>query len=887
MCEVLATRRDLVLWVETSSTPLQVTFAGQRVPARAEDVDGGTRLRLALPTPEAGAPSSSSELAVTAQIEGSRAEYRLRVEQVEEDAVLARVKDLRKRDRLKEAEEAMRPVETFAEPLRGRARSLGARLALASGRVEQATEELQRAMRTHRADGRASDEALDGMALAHTLLLHGRRTPEARGVLEQISPALEHWDEGRAQIGYYRSLVARDSGDLRDALRELRSTDRLGERLGLDASRRLSRVSSARLLQAVGDHEQASALLRALEAELQADVPACERATLMTVRGWSELLLWSASPPLPHGAAAAAGSSPSSGALSGEALLRYLDSTLTLWLAGCPRPADVANMRTNIALAALEAGDLARASREVREVREAGTIPAFVSEWLLDIEARIALRRGEPRRALALYAELAARGAKERSPEVRWRAVVGRGLALGAARDDASAEGALREAEALLDEQSAHVPLNEGRARFLAYRDQSVRLLVDLLLRRKDAAGALAAIRRARTRALRAAQRIDLVAALGPEARRRWEVAISSYLNEREVIEAEWAKDWSVPADRLSAARKARKAREDRARAALDDALSELAEGRPALAEQTPLAPGDLLLAFQISGDGARLHVVAQASGTIRAFDVAPISPGASEDELSEALLAPLAAELAISRKVRILTYGPLDAIDLHALPWRGQPLLAHVAVEYPADLPTPGASPRPDTTRRPRALVVGDTREDLPRSREESRAVLEALKPAWDTLRLEGKAATRPSVVSALRGTALFHYAGHASFDSGQSWDSALQLAEGSHLRTGDVLALPSVPSIVMLSACETGKSEPTRVAQLSLAHAFIAAGAELVIASSRPVEDHLAAALVARTYREATPGWDIGQSFRAALLDVARTMPRTQWRAYRLITR
>jgi CHAT domain-containing protein len=96
-----------------------------------------------------------------------------------------------------------------------------------------------------------------------------------------------------------------------------------------------------------------------------------------------------------------------------------------------------------------------------------------------------------------------------------------------------------------------------------------------------------------------------------------------------------------------------------------------------------------------------------------------------------------------------------------------------------------------------------------------------------------------------------LFHYAGHGRRAGLEGFESALRLAEATRLYVGDILSLARAPARVVLSACE-GARTPDQDGGLSIAHAFVAAGASAVIAATRPVEDEAAHALIAALYRQ-----------------------------------
>ncbi len=891
VCELDAAHRELVLWIDAApDTAVEIRSNGAPLlPTSMRDGAGGKTVVVVV-------PSGAGDLTASVSREGTRRERRLSLEDVAPEDTLVRVRALRKEGKLDEAAAVMPAWSTFPEPHRARARSLAARLALAGGRVDDAIVELRAAMAMHRAEGRLSDEVLDAMALAHTLLTHGRRIAEAREVLDGVAPALLEWDEGRAQIGYYRALVSRDAGDIRGALRELRESQRASERLGLATFARTISEASARLFQMSGEHERALAVHRALEGQHDERTPPCERARVSANVLWSELAMrgatLSAVPSMVRPTSAPKEALRSIGGAAarpngvGESLdFATRSASLERALGTCTGPVETANGRTNLALAALVVGDVSRAEAEVRAARAAGPPPAFVAEWLLDIEARIALARGDTRGALARYDELAARAEAARSPEAVWRAALGRGVALETAKDDAGAEKAYRAAEGMLEDQSAQVPLNDGRAGFLAERDRSARHLADMLLRRGDVRGAWDVVRRARSRALRSTQRLDHVAALAPDLRHRWEQAMARYAVERDALEKASVEAWSVPADQLETFSTAQRAREDRARAALDDAFAAIGEAQPRLAEVPEPVAGDLELAFQPSADGRRLHILARTAARARVVTVDALPSGASDDQLAEVLLGAFDLEIEQAKRIRVFDYGPLAAVDLHALPWRQAPLLAHAPVEYPTDIGARVLAAATPAGER-RALVVFDTRGDLPQSRAEAEAVRGALADAWETRSLQGSAATRSAVSDAMGGVTLFHFASHASFDGAEVWDSALALADGGLLRAGDVLALQRTPELVVLSGCDTGKAGASRVADMSVARAFIARGSRLVVATSRPVEDELAATLLAKAYAGASSNWDLAESLRSAQLEASRSAPASDWRAYRIIT-
>jgi CHAT domain-containing protein len=134
--------------------------------------------------------------------------------------------------------------------------------------------------------------------------------------------------------------------------------------------------------------------------------------------------------------------------------------------------------------------------------------------------------------------------------------------------------------------------------------------------------------------------------------------------------------------------------------------------------------------------------------------------------------------------------------------------------------------------------------------------------------------------------GISLFQYAGHASFVGLDGWESQLG-REGSPLMTiGDILTLPAAPDHAILSGCETGTSAETSGAGLGLAQAFVIAGTEWVVASSRVVKDSDAARIVVDLFdqRVVHPDSDIGFLLRAVQRELLEAEPQIDWSSFRV---
>ncbi len=299
-----------------------------------------------------------------------------------------------------------------------------------------------------------------------------------------------------------------------------------------------------------------------------------------------------------------------------------------------------------------------------------------------------------------------------------------------------------------------------------------------------------------------------------------------------------------------------------------------------------PARPGPeaLELLYVPSPSGSWIGFARTAGGlSVRRID--RIDPRAPADDLATAMLGPFDAEIARATAIRFLPYGGARAVDLHALPWSGRPLLEHAVVEYALGLP----DAEPVQAPAHQALVVADPAGDLPAARAEADVVRAALLRAqWTVDDLRGAAADGETVRSALGTTDLLHYAGHATFGGADGVDSALSLAQGSRLTPADILALPRVPGVVALFGCDTAHESATGTLDaLGLTSAFLVAGARVVIATSRAVDDRLARDLAAEFYARlaAAPAPDEGRAMRDAVLALRDRSPASDWAAFRVL--
>lgn len=850
---VLRENHTLRLWIPTQDAQISVgggeVDGGERtevVIQDAEEVDGGRRLTVVV-------PEGADRLAVWVRKPSAEASWEL----------------------------PLAPAGLAPSPSSTRA----AELVAAGNRAfrkrnadfDQAAESFAAARAAYAADGRWLTETQTAATLVFCRLQQYRFV-EARRVLESMTLGPQAPAEARFYKSYSQGTAAVATGDSRIALQALNEANTRARRLGLRRLLGMSEEMRAIELRELGRGEEAAEIFARLASEETYGANPKDHARLLHNHAWSLLLAREA------------------GELV-EDPLPLLEGARQRFDTEAGRDDQRANVRLNLALAHLQAGRLAEATERLFEAKELmPEPPVHLRLWLLEIEARVALGRGHTAKALELYDRLHRLSTNAFDPGGRWRAFVGRARSHIARGQPTAARRALAEAEALLDEQSLQIPLDEGRETFMAQRAVSVRLYLDLLLAGGHTAEALDVARRSRARVLRALRYRDRLAQLTPAEQRRWEEAVGAYRRHRIELNAASVEEWRLSVDALARVQTSRAALRKNIARSLDRAFAVF--GNDTAAPLPPARRGEVILTYHPLPQGWVGFVTVPSNADraeVRAHRFELPAKMAGPEELAEVLLGPFEREILSAERLRILPYGILREVDFHALPFAGDVLLAGRPVVYGLDLLTAHAS---TGATPPRALLVVDPRGDLPAARREAESVRTALtagpKPwpgsrtgsghnTWPLAVLEGNAATSAEVAQQLTQVDLLHYAGHGVFSGRGGWESSLPLADNTRLTLGDLLSLNRSPRWVVLSGCETARTSSPGVLSLGLAHGFLLAGSHQVVAAVRPVGDRAAEGLFREFYLdfEATP--DLAPRLQRAQL-AWRRRGQGDWASFRV---
>ncbi len=194
-------------------------------------------------------------------------------------------------------------------------------------------------------------------------------------------------------------------------------------------------------------------------------------------------------------------------------------------------------------------------------------------------------------------------------------------------------------------------------------------------------------------------------------------------------------------------------------------------------------------------------------------------------------------------------------------------------------------------------SLKVGEPAKKLSSLPGAEKEALEIAK-LFNTQAFIGAKATETTIKSKLLNADIIHLATHGLLDYGQlqgqvrqDIPGALALApeegkEDGLLTSGEIFDLELNASLVVLSACDTGRGEITSDGILGLSRSFISAGTPSIIVSLWAVPDAPTADLMKEFYNQLKLNPNKAQALRQAMLKTMTQHPHPKdWAAFTLI--
>ncbi len=244
--------------------------------------------------------------------------------------------------------------------------------------------------------------------------------------------------------------------------------------------------------------------------------------------------------------------------------------------------------------------------------------------------------------------------------------------------------------------------------------------------------------------------------------------------------------------------------------------------------------------------------------------------------QLHQALVAPVEAlireharaEDVASRNIPlvILAHGALHQVPFHALHDGTAYLIERYEISYAPSATTFLLSQQRQAVGRGKVLVVGADDDSIPMALIEAERVVQQLRQTHPQAVLRvGAQATLQQVQADSAECDIVHLACHGLFRRGNPLFSSLQLHDAK-LTAADAVQLKLNGALVTLGACESGRSEVIAGDEmLGLPRAFLGAGASSVLVSLWLVHDETTAAFMQGWYAQIQQGAHRAQALRA----------------------
>lgn len=733
---------------------------------------------------------------------------------------------------------------------------LGARLALAAGDQDGAASLAARMTRegapTVSCVGRAAQ-------LLAYIQLYLRPDYNAAAQSLAIAESVRGVDlDTRIGAAYLRGVLEHWVGDVDESLLSFERAARLARLVGDDDQYASARVMEAVALARIGRFGEAEALGREVEAQAAKLEHPQLALDLRSSLAWIAVLRREDDPTAPDPRVALR-----------EVIGVYAERD---------DPRNLANRRLDLTLTLVQSGDLDEAATELAQL-EPDQLDSDLLVWFELTTARLELAKRRFPRAerhlerAALLAEL------HQDRELDWRVATTRGELERARGDVDAALVSFAEASEIADGLALAIAGDEGRSRFVTTHSRADLARVELLVASGRDEDAMCAAMAARARHLRGLW-ARLRPPLSDEAQQRYRSLLSRQQARKQAISARLADSWKLSTAELGRLRAEVAVEGERADQLLTEATALLEHGAPtwSCAASLPQREGEAVLTMAPSLDGRAWTALLawRADGAVVvASEAVVLDEGGEQDADARAraldragagMLERFAEPLAWVDTLRVIPVGEFVGVDFHALALAGS---KPPMVVYSLGLGQTGA--RPDRIPSKRAAVVAGSK-DLAAVGEEAEAVGERLRErGWEVA-----SAWAPGDPEASQPW-LLHYAGHAVGAGGPGrlgWSAAIEVPGHGSVSAAQLVAGQRAPELVVLGACSAGRPNPESIdGGMNLAAAFLLAGAELVVAPIRDIDD--AAAL------------ELGRGLYARLDDDPSADPWALVRALALVQR
>lgn len=839
---LVADTATITLWLAEPSAKPTVRIDDDVVDARIRTVDGGWQVQV---------PVTSNASILSLGL-GDDATWSMGIapQPDRDEEALARLRAADRTEQKAIAVEAMANAKSPAA--RAKWASRVARIERDLGSAEWVAS-FEASIRAHRENG-CLDALVNDLAVLSFGLRQQGSFSRAAEALQEMEALFDEMPLARIAHGYFRGMLAHHRGDPRTALESLEEVRSWSLRLADAEYRDPALVLEVILLSSLDREAEVERRLEELRRRAEEVTDVCLRASHLNNIAWFGKRL------------------PST------ARLIAASEAVRLFSVDCDRPARLRNSELTLAQTLLSSNRLDELEALLEGIGrefDAGLL-SFDQEIAFQLtSAEVAVRRGQPQRALRVFRRVATVTGLHIEPSLHWEALTGvaRVLELDGALD--KAREAYAASDSFLDRLLLAIPLGEGRSSFVDSRLSATKRRLEVLLRLDRRAEAVAVARQSVRRRQMVGQLAARIAGLSPEQQKQWDQRVDDYRASRDALATAAENAWKM-------SRQASVREQERLEAA-SARLSRDFEELLAIAGVTSDRPNDELgpneAEIVLHPGRHRTHLFVRSATDVHYVALEGSAPSGAEVLSSVARIAPgvLGSRLDIVSADDLTTPLHVAMLDERLGPFE--------LVEYSVG---GEARARPETAS-PRALLVIDPDGTLPGARAEALTLQRALEGADIAVDvLQGPAATRTALVELLEANdyQLLHFAGHASASGIDGWDSHLRLAGGERFDLPDIFAVEKVPQIVVLSSCDGGRGKDSP--SLGLAQGFVARGARAVIAADGRVGDAIAKRMTVELYASLDPSfWDDPTRWLARVQRRMWTQNQRGWQGYRAYVR
>ncbi|MEZ4991741.1 MAG: CHAT domain-containing protein [Saprospiraceae bacterium] len=203
---------------------------------------------------------------------------------------------------------------------------------------------------------------------------------------------------------------------------------------------------------------------------------------------------------------------------------------------------------------------------------------------------------------------------------------------------------------------------------------------------------------------------------------------------------------------------------------------------------------------------------------------------------LARLLLQPVADLIYRYSELYIAPYGRLHLIPFHALPFAGKYLGDGRLISMLPSASTLQFFREITIPKQVNLLCIGNPTGDLPAAAMEARSIASI----FDAVPILGDDATESRIRAEIPQANIIHLATHGDLSEETPLSSAIYLAGKDELNLFELMGIRMKADLVVLSACESGKSDPTNGDEvIGLTRGLLAAGARSAITSLWSVDD------------------------------------------------